>query len=248
MIVANGTDVAPGFRLCSTPAQTILDHRADAGNFLGVALYVQGEEVVLVSEMQAGWYRYISEWRLHANGTIRPRFGFSGVTSSCICNQHYHHVYWRFDFDIHTPQNNVMSEFNDPPLFPPSNWHDKVFEISRLRDPARKRRWRVMNTVSGEGYDIVPGAQDGVATASPDWPFPRGDVWIVRYHSNEIDDGVIAVGPPYEAGLDTFVNGEPIKNQDVVLWYVAHFTHDVTAEPPGTFGEIVGPDLSPINW
>ena len=67
----------PGFRLCPQPAKTILDTGSDAGNFLGVGIYVEGQEVVLVSEMEAGWYRYISEWRLHADGTIRPRFGFT---------------------------------------------------------------------------------------------------------------------------------------------------------------------------
>ena len=74
MIQATGLDVAPGFRLCNTPATTILDTGSDTGNDLGVAIYVQGQEVVLVSEMEAGWYRYISMWRLHADGTIRPAF------------------------------------------------------------------------------------------------------------------------------------------------------------------------------
>src|SRR5215210_6319679 len=68
--------------------------------------------------MEAGWYRYISEWRLHTDGTIRPRFGFSAVTDSCVCNVHHHHVYWRLDFDIVTAENNVVREFNSPPLFP----------------------------------------------------------------------------------------------------------------------------------
>ena len=79
MIQANGNDVTAGFRLCPTPAKTILDSGNDQGNFLGVAVYVDAaqEEVVLVSEMEAGWYRYISEWRLHVNGTIKPRFGFA---------------------------------------------------------------------------------------------------------------------------------------------------------------------------
>ena len=79
MIEANGNDVAAGFRLCPAPAKTVLDSGNDQGNFLGVAVYVDGaqEEVVLVSEMEAGWYRYISEWRLHVNGTIKPRFGFA---------------------------------------------------------------------------------------------------------------------------------------------------------------------------
>lgn len=250
MIQATGTDVAPGFRLCPTPATTILDTGSDAGNFLGVGIYVQGLEVVLVSEMQAGWYRYVSEWRLHANGTIRPRFGFSAVQSSCVCNTHHHHVYWRLDFDIRTPGNNLVREFNNPclPGICPSNWHDKQFEIARPRDPARHRKWRVQNTATGEAYDIIPGPEDGEAASFPDAPFGRGDLWFLRYRATEIDDGVVAVGPPYEAGISTWVSGESIANQDVVVWYGAHFTHDVTHEPPGTFGHIVGPDLVPVNW
>jgi len=51
MIDATGTQVAPGFILCPSPAKTILDTGSDVGTFLGVAVYVQGQEVVLVSEM-----------------------------------------------------------------------------------------------------------------------------------------------------------------------------------------------------
>jgi hypothetical protein len=244
----NGTDVGPGFRLCPAPAQTILDTGSDTGNFLGTAIYVQGQEVVLVSEMQAGWYRYISEWRLHSNGTIRPRFGFSAVSSSCVCTRHHHHAYWRLDFDIRTAGNNRVREFNDPPLIGSSNWHDKNFEIRRPRDPARRRKWRIENATSGEGYEVIPGPDDGVATASPDWPFPKGDVWILRYRASELDDGSVAVGPPYEAELDRFVNGESIRNQDVVIWYGAHFTHDIARQSPGSHGHIVGPVLKPVNW
>jgi hypothetical protein len=69
---------------------------------------------VVVSEMEAGWYRYVSEWRLHVNGTIAARFGFSAVSSSCVCIRHHHHAYWRLDFDIETAGNNRVMEFNDP--------------------------------------------------------------------------------------------------------------------------------------
>jgi Copper amine oxidase, enzyme domain len=248
MIQANGSDVAPGFRLCNAPATTILDTGSDVGNYLGVAIYVQGQEVVLVSEMQAGWYRYISQWRLHTDGTIRPRFGFSAVSSSCVCNIHYHHTYWRLDFDIRTAGNNLVEEFNDPPIIPNTNWHSKNFEIQRSRDTGHKRKWRVSNKSTGEAYEIIPGPHDGVATVSPDWPFPKGDVWILRYHGAEIDDGVQAVGPPYEAGIGQWVNGEPINGADVVIWYGAHFTHDVTHEEPGEFGHIVGPELKLVKW
>ena len=250
MLHATGQDVAPGFRLCSAPATTILETGSDQGNFLGVAIYVDGDSVVLVSELEAGWYRYVSKWRLHADGTIKPRFGFTAVESSCVCNVHHHHVYWRFDFDIRTPGKNRVREFNDPPLpaHAPKKWHDHRFEVTRARAPGHKRRWRVENIATKEAYDIVPGPDDGVARAFADRPFGRGDLWFVRYHPHEIDDGVPAIGPPYAANLARFVNGERIDGEDVVVWYGAHFTHDIGAEPPGHFGHIVGPTLKPVNW
>ena len=248
MIQALGVDVAPGFRLCPAPAQTIMDTGSDSGNFLGVGIYVQGNEVVFVSELEAGWYRYVSQWRLHTDGTISPRFGFAAVESQCVCNIHHHHVYWRLDFDIRSAGNNRVREFNDPPLVGSGKWHTKSFEIRRPRDFARKRKWRIENTRSGEAYDVIPRPQDGIASAQPDWPFGRGDVWILRYRGTEIDDGVAAVGPPYEAGLDQWVNGEAVSDHDVVFWYGAHFTHDVSHAGAAQHGHVVGPDLKPARW
>jgi Copper amine oxidase, enzyme domain len=239
---ASGTDLAPGFRLCPTPAKTILETGSDSGNFKGVAIYVQGQEVVLVSEMQAGWYRYISEWRLHANGTIRPRFGFAAGNNPCTCKAHHHHVYWRLDFDIRTAGNNVVEEFNDPPLIGTSNWHTKKYEIRRTKDAGRKRKWRVKNTQTGEGYLIVPGANDGKSDG-----YGVGDLWVLRYHSSEIDDGqgFTTDASLSQAHLDRFINGEVVENSDVVIWYAGHFLHDVAHGDGGS--HIVGPDLVPFN-
>jgi hypothetical protein len=82
----------------------------------------------------------------------------------------------------------------------------------------------------------------------PDWPFGRGDVWILRYRSTEVDDGVVATGPPYEADIDRWVDGEAIQDRDVVVWYGAHFTHDLQEGGAATHGHVVGPDLQPVNW
>jgi hypothetical protein len=240
MIDASGTQVAPGFLLCPAPAKTILDTGSDVGTFLGVAIYVQGQEVVLVSEMQAGWYRYVSEWRLHADGTIRPRFGFDATASSCVCIRHHHHVYWRLDFDIQSAGRNVITEFNDPPIVSGSNWHTKAYEIGRLRDPSRKRRWRVTHSPSGRAYEIVPGANDGTAAGDT---YAKGDAWFLRYKPAEIDDAPI-VGT--EIQIDKYrTPPESIVNQDVVVWYGGHFTH----APLGPHvSHVVGPELRPVNW
>jgi hypothetical protein len=238
---ANGSDVIPGFRLCPAPAQTIIESGSDGGNFRGVAIFVQGQEAVLVSELQAGWYRYISQWRFHANGTIRPRFGFSAANNPCTCKDHHHHVYWRLDFDIRTAGNNVIEEYNNPPLVGGSNWHTKRYEIRRPRDASRNRHWRVRNLSTDEGYLLMPGANDGTRDA-----YGVGDAWIVRYRgSSEYDDGQGFTTDPAlsRANIDRFVNGEVVEDRDVVMWYAAHFRHS-----PGHGGAYVGPDLKPVNW
>jgi hypothetical protein len=242
-IKADGDDVVPGFRLCPIPAKTILDSGSDQGNFLGVAVYVDGleEEVVLVSELEAGWYRYISEWRLHANGTIKPRFGFSAVNNSCVCDTHHHHVYWRLTFNVGGSKNNLVEEYNDPPISGSSNWHVIEYETKRLRNPSSNRKWRIQNQKTAKGYMINPGANDGIADS-----FGKGDIWFLRNRPNQLDDGVEAIGPPFEALIDNFVNHELIKNMDTVVWYGAHFTH-IVAHDDKTTGHIVGPDLVPLD-
>jgi hypothetical protein len=248
MIEADGDDVAPGFRLCPFPAKTILATGNDLGNFLGVGVYVDGQqggggEVVFVSEMEAGWYRYISEWRFHANGTVKPRFGFAAVTNSCVCNPHHHHVYWRLNFDVDDSKKNVIEEYNNPPISGSSNWHVIRYETKRMRNPSNNRKWRIKKQQTDKGYEIVPGSNDGIADT-----FGKGDIWFLRNRTNQFDDGVEAIGPPYEAQIDNFVNHERIKNEDIVVWYGAHFTHITTHDhDDDATGHIVGPDLIPIN-
>jgi hypothetical protein len=240
MIHADGADVAPGFRLCAAPAKTIFDTGSDVGDFLGVGVYVAGEDVVLVSELEAGWYRYVSEWRLRANGEIRPRFLFGATSSSCVCNVHHHHVYWRFDFDV-AQAKNVVEEFNDPALGGGSKWKRLAWETRRMRDATHKRRWRVGDG-AGHWYEIVPGPHDHTAAGDA---YGKGDVWAVRYRANQLDDHPAA---GTEAEIDRFVNRESIVDQDVVVWYGAHFEHDVRHHGPADADHIVGPTLVPRGW
>jgi hypothetical protein len=242
---ADGNDVAPGFRECTTEPQTVVQSGTDTGNFAGVALFRTAEEVVLVSELEAGWYRYISQWRFGMDGAIRPRFEFGAVSNSCVCNRHHHHVYWRFDFDIETARRNVVQEFNPGGG---AGWHTLRFEVRRPKDATGPRKWRVRNATTGAAYEIRPGTNDGVA----DEEFGVGDFWALRYRPGEVDDGQpfttdLALA---RANVDKFVQRESIVNTDVVVWYAAHFTHDVAGEEGGVghVDHIVGPDLVPVGW
>jgi hypothetical protein len=243
MLSADGTDAAPGFRVCTAPAQSILESGHDHGNFLGVAVFVDGDEVVLLSELEAGWYRYVSSWRLAADGTIRPRFGFAAVRSSCVCNLHHHHAYWRLDFDVAGGGDCVVHEFNDPPVSGTNRWHPLRHEIRRARNASHGRRWKVINRTTGESCTLSPGPDDGQADA-----FGVGDLWALRRRTGEVDDGQAFTTDPSKARahIDRFVNHESIHGTDVVLWYAGHFAHDI--HHTDEVGHIVGPTITLGDW
>lgn len=236
MFVANGTDVPGtngGVRMCTEEPATVLDNGTDTGNFRGVAIYDR-EEVTLVSELNAGWYRYISKWTFHDEGIISPRFGYGATANSCVCRGHVHHVYWRFDFDVAAAANNLVSEFNQGSL-------DKVEKESMHSRLNADQFWLVQNTMTREGVVIKPGPLDGNFDK-----YGRGDLWLLRSHfPSEIDDsGQPSGGCSTCAHIDPMVNDESILDQDIVVWYGAHWTHDHFDAPLNGNGPYVnGPDL-----
>lgn len=252
--VANGNDLAPGVRWCATPAQTICDTANDNGNFKGVAIYEEGDELVMISECQAGWYRYVTGWRFHRDGILKPRFLYGYTEYSCVCNQRQHNAYWRLDLDLNGTGNQVVEEIENPLRDPRARWELITLESKRFRRPGRDVRWRVRNTVSGEIAEIIPGKQDGythlAGYTSGGNPFftGKGDLWVLRYKSQggqdaEIDDSQYGYSAVIK--IDNFVNGESVVNQNVVIWYGAHLLK-AGADP--FHCEPLGPDIVLQNW
>lgn len=248
---APGTDI-PGtngsFRQCTSQPQTILDNSADFANpgtppgtgpgFRGVAVYTNGNETTVISELEAGWYRYISEWHFFADGTIQPRFGFGGVTNSCICNDHNHHVYWRLDFDVAGASPNSAY---GPGLrsFP----YPIATEVKLFRNSPDNNLY-VQNTATGDTYSIIPGFKDGTAFGDS---YARGDAWVLLREPNggELDDGYNSTGGSGTAiNLDPFTNGQSVQGADIVVWYGAHFLHTVDDQ----LSHRVGPEIKLVQW
>lgn len=260
MFQATGTDLPGsngGLRDCGTNiATTALDSGNDTGNFRGVAFYQQEGEVVLVTEMNAGWYRYICEYRLAADGTIRPRYGYGATNNNCVCLAHTHHVYWRMDFDINTPENNEVLPLSNRGIINPRPY---TTETKLYRNANRPANWLIRNTVTGDGYMLAQNLNDGHAGPSPD--YGRGDIWLLKFSGTaaapgELDDP----GSGSAASIDTWVNGEQLKS-DVVIWYAGHYYHNDggngiervkpnDADSPNFISgtHVQGPDLIPYRW
>jgi hypothetical protein len=235
---ANNVKVPGLYAEPTVPPKTVCDHPGvDKGTFSGVAAEKRADRLILTTQMSAGWYRYIHSWTFFPNGTIQAHFAFTGVNSPCIIKPHNHHVYWRFDFDIDGAPNDVIEEYNAAS----KTWRAFKTETSRLSDAKHTRHWRVRDKKTKRGYEVIPGATDGVADT---WGV--ADMWALRYHYNEIDDGGRTTGPSADAAhMSKYINGENIDGQDVVLWYRAGFRH---ISKPGHIGcHTVGPTLRPFG-
>jgi hypothetical protein len=254
---------APGIRILAPGqvATTAVESGNDTGNFQGVAIYQQdvvgyGNEVVLVSEMNAGWYRYIMEWRFAEDGTIRPRYGFGSVSNGCVCAARDHHVYWRFDFDIVTSSNNVYKVERGRKFLTPITTEAKLF-----RSYQTNRSILIQNSNGDEAYQLTPNITDEEAyfkyPGGNEEKFGAGDLWIMRYKGTtdspgELDDPNTSAA----ANIDPWVNNESLGNNDAVVWYAAHqFRNDATSltnfDRSGLVLEgvhVVGPDLRPVRW
>jgi hypothetical protein len=262
--VATMCDVAPA-NCVDTNGDGEADSCSDVGSFEGVAVERFPTFLRLTTHMRAGWYRYTMRWEFHADGTIRPLFGFTSTGSSCTQNARWHHAYWRFDFDIEGAESDYVVETT-------SDGRSQTFNVesTSLWSPAPRRStsiedvfqpaamsvkaWQVFDEATGRGYAVVPSAADlltpadpGTGTSSID-DFAKEDFVVARYQPGEIDDGASGCTAKFTAEdtSNPIVDGESVDGEDVVLWYRSGITKpDID---PGFCYES-GPVLTPIgDW
>lgn len=236
----NGTDLGNGLRMAN-PGQkaiTICDDANDTGNFRGVGVYEENGELVLISECSAGWYRYITGWRFHPDGIIRPRFLYGYTDSSCVCYGRLHNAYWRLHFDLDGLGGLVAEETTSPPNDPRARWTPFRIEARRYRHQnPRYRRWRVRKLTTGFTATFVPSPKDGYFELPTTG---EADFWVMVYHAAGADDGEIFGSSGAFANISQYVNGERTYDADLVIWYGVHLRKrgaDTFECPP------LGPDI-----
>lgn len=234
---AKGKVIAQGFVEAEAKPMTILDHGRDAGTFRGVAVFTDGNETVLTTEMESGWYRYKNEYRFGEDGTIRPTWAFGAVQDSCVCRSHFHHAYWRMDFELGDGKHNQVQYFDG------KTWKPVTREAKFYRD-STKRLWRVVDLQSGRGYEVVPGANDGTALNDR---YSSGDIWALQFSPDELDDHGNDLAS--QTLLDRFLNEQSVSDQDVVLWYGGHRNHGHESIAPNDLSTVpISFTLRPFQW
>ena len=224
--------IRPGYAEPTAPIRTVCQSPGvDVGSFGGVAVQKLADRLILTTQIQAAWYRYIPTWTFFYDGTFQPGWSFTAVANTCTSMAHYHNAYWRLDLDVDGAGNDVIDESNS------GLWNSLTTETQRLASPASSRTWRVRDKVTGAGYELVPGADADVANADA-----VADVWALSFKPGELDDGGGTNEPDgSRAHMDQYVNGENIDGGNVVLWYRAGFRHEGQVDC-----EVAGPVLRPI--
>ena len=196
----------------------------------------RGKALVLWSSIQSGAYNYIIKWEFHDDGVVEPALGLAGVLQFGR-TAHIHNIYWRLDLDIDDAENDRVEEFYR--IIPATSdgtvgvngWSQLLGETFRPNDLFTFRKWRVSDTrrtnAGGRpwSYELVPSPGNGNLRTTRAEGYTRGELWVTRAHASER-----FVSTDTQDILSTYLNGESISGQDVVLWYVMHEYHEVRDE------------------
>lgn len=205
---------------------------ATATCFSGVAIEDGGDHVTLTTQYRASWYMYSSRWTFYNNGTIQPAFGFGNNNGTYNSVTHWHHNYWRMEFDIDAGNNTVST-----------NGVDQATEFSDLRNATGgagggPKTWEVRNPISGNGYKLVPGNNDYlVPTNQSGRNFHTVDVMATQQHANEYADRTDNPLSSCTMNTSALVNNESLLNTNIALYYHTS-VRDSTSNnwPPGCTG------------
>jgi hypothetical protein len=226
--------IRPGYAEPTIPPVTTCDTGTEIGTFKGVAVQKLPDRLTILSQIQAGWYRYIPTWTFYLDGTFQPGFDFTAIANTCTQLPHYHNAYWRMDFDVDGTGNDVIDEFNS------GTWNTLATEAQRLHSPTTNRKWRVRDRATGRGFELVPEIDVDVAGS-----FSGADFFALAYRNTELDDGGATSGlDAHKEHIDRYLTNESINGADVVLWYREGFRHD---GPVSRHCHAAGPLLRPFE-
>ncbi|MFC4464654.1 hypothetical protein ACFPH6_08805 [Streptomyces xiangluensis] len=179
-----------------------------------------------------GAYHIKQAWYLNQYGMILPRVFSKGLS----CNlDHWHHPYWRFDFDLDGPANQQVNVFG-------SNGSEFLGVVTKegrlLDDPAGGTRYNVENKQTGLKAWVLPRPLDATTgTVGPTPPFCSVDGYVRKFRQEE--DVEWPHRPEHEIGFD--VHELCSDADDIVLWNVAHLHHH--AHEGADHWHEAGPDI-----
>ena len=188
---------------------------------------LEPNRLLIWAKFQVGNYQYVHQWEFRADGSIHVRVGLGGrlFHFNPPTMGHVHNFYFRLDFDVDGSANDVVQQFaHTSNASGGDQWTSITVEDRRTVNPAEFTTWRVADkTPKPNGmlrsWEIIPGS-DG----APDGTFSTGDLWVVHYKPGAEDGADVSCT---DAQLNTtYLSGENVDGQDVVVWHVLRHHHN----------------------
>jgi hypothetical protein len=227
-----------------------LPGRVPGDCFTGVALENKGDHLLVTAQYVADWYMYSSRFAFYQDGSFEPEFGFGNRNGTNNSITHWHHNYWRLDFDIEGGTNDLIAQDG---VVQSSEFATLRCNPVTTPSCANERRWTVVDSVTGRGYELVPSSDDYVTpTNQSGRAFHLVDVMGTVYTVGEYGDN-----PAYSLG-DCSMDEENLANggdldgpagtgADVVLWYRVGVRDQTGVD--SMICKRAGPAFRPIgNW
>ena len=196
-------------------------------------------------------YRYEQHIRFYNDG----RFRVVSAAYGRGCQQiGVYRPLVRIDIAVDGSANNNFATWDG------AEWQPHQTEMWQLQDGPytdEGYKWLVYND-SGPAYYIEPGQGQFEDSPAPDDAY----IYVVKHRSNEGDFDLPAMGSccntDHQQGPHTFVNGESIASENLVIWYVPQMPKNgasppytcwtVSGEPnPETYPCFSGPMFVPAN-
>ena len=212
--------------------------------FAGVQVEKYADRMVLTTNHSAEWYKYSSRYTFYLDGRIEPRFGFGNSNGTNSHITHWHHAYWRVNFDIDGP--------DDDQVFTDANLMNA--EFFDLRNQGTNRNWTVKDSVTGRGYRVEASAEDYLVSGQTTGNlFHTTDVMVTKYKLYNNGTLTEYSDSPGQNNLNNcamnqnqLVNGETLVGEDVVFWYRAA-VNDIANQ--GMVCKFAGPIFYPVgDW
>ncbi|GGO92242.1 copper amine oxidase [Wenjunlia tyrosinilytica] len=215
----------------------------------GKLFQAQGQDLVLFSVSQVGWYEYINQWIFSDDGTITARVGATGDLSpgdyskssdgwpigkgrSDYATSHYHSVFWRLNFDLDGSPKAKVEQYEtkytgkkgDASAILSTSMSELKKETAA--NSSLRRWWRVVST-AGRNSDGHPRSWELVQNHSDKYDahtFTKNDVYFTQYkacekNANDNQDPACKKA----RSVDKYVNGEALTNP--TMWVNVGFHH-----------------------
>ena len=225
------------------------DHLAGVPDGVNVVARLwDGQLMELAVYDEIGGYDLYHAWYFHTAGWMEGLLysrGWSCGHSPPERRDHRHHPYWRFDFDVESINNDVSTFRRSPAgsttFFARTTEGQSNRFTSNLVFGARVTSNSSARHVNAQ----IPDNEMRDASGPPWFGYSNKDIGWRRWRSSEDDGwqwgslGHLGLGSP----------AENIAQSDVVLWFVAHMSHNWNNgdDPAGEHWHGAGPTIVP-SW